>query len=366
MRYQGTSLALLHQVAAETVSRGRAYLRGEVIGPRNPLFTGTELTALYVAIPVYFPDEFNSADGVVFAWLVPITTKEAVFVSVEGWKKFEIFWFVRILTFWISIAPPLCRSLVRPMSSLLISALRSNRVRSSSRGVLMHLLIAGSLMHAQASGDGSAFQPNATLKEKAAAQYLLRAAEAGSAKAQSELSRAYMAGYVFKRNIPEAVRWVTAAASQGLAEAEVDLAVLYLEGTGVPRDYSKGFFWMKKAADQGNPQAEYNLGLLYGLGRGVGKDIPEGVRWYLKAAESGDPQSAYNMGLAYEQGVGVSRDLVKAYMWHYLAANRFGYSPSQELLRELGGKIGPAKVEEARQQAAAWIKSHPNVKAVPM
>lgn len=85
----GNLPALLHQVAAEAVSRGRAHLRGEIIGPRNPVFAGTELTTLYVAIPVYFPDEFNSVNGVVFAWLVPITTKEAAFVSVEGWRKLE-------------------------------------------------------------------------------------------------------------------------------------------------------------------------------------------------------------------------------------------------------------------------------------
>ncbi len=219
---------------------------------------------------------------------------------------------------------------------------------------------------AQTGNSNSIYQPSATPVERAAALYLLHSAEAGSARAQSELSKAYMAGTVFKQDIPEAVRWVTAAANQGLAEAEVDLAILYLEGTGVPRDYSKGFFWIKKAADQGNPKAEYNLALLYGLGRGVGKDIPEGVRWYLKAAESGNPQAAYNMGLAYEQGVGVTRDLVRAYMWHYLAVNRFGYYPSQKPLGELSVKIGPAKVEEARHQAAAWIEAHPNVKAVPM
>jgi TPR repeat protein len=189
------------------------------------------------------------------------------------------------------------------------------------------------------------YQSNGTAQEKSAAENLRRSAEAGSAKAQSELSKAYMAGTVFKQNIPEAVKWVSAAANQGLAEAEVDLAILYLEGTGVPRDYSKGFFWMKKAADQGDPKAEYNVGALYGLGRGVAKDVSEGVRWYLKAAEAGHQRAAYNMGLAYEQGVGVPHDLVKAYMWHYLAANRLGYYPSQEILRELSAKIGPAKVE---------------------
>ncbi len=219
---------------------------------------------------------------------------------------------------------------------------------------------------AQINSNDSTYQPNVTAAERAAAENLLRSAERGSAKAQSELSKAYMGGNVFKQNVPEAVRWVRAAAEQDLAEAEVDLAILYLEGSGVPRDDSKGFSWMKKAADQGNPKGEYNLGVLYGLGRGVAKDIPEGIRWYLRAAEGGHQKAAFNMGLAYEQGVGVPLDLVKAYMWHYIAAHRFGYFPSQELLRELSVKIGPAKVEEARKQAGEWVKAHPNVKTVPM
>jgi TPR repeat protein len=232
--------------------------------------------------------------------------------------------------------------------------------------LLICLLIAGGSLFAQNKDGGSVFQPGATLTEKAAAENLRRSAEAGSAKAQSELSKAYMAGNVFKQNTAEAVKWVNAAANQGLAEAEVDLAILYLEGTGVSQDYSKGFFWMKKAADQGDAKAEYNVGALYGLGRGVTKDVPEGIRWYLKAAEAGHQAAAYNMGLAYEQGVGVPRDLVKAYMWHYLAANRLGYYPSKEILRELSTKLGPEKVEEGRRQATFWIKAHPNVTPVPM
>jgi hypothetical protein len=85
---------LLQQVAVEAVTRGRAYLRGEVIGPRGPLFKDSTVTALYVAIPVYFPDEFSGVDDpdlgtVIFAWLVPITDQEAEFVNRLGWKEFE-------------------------------------------------------------------------------------------------------------------------------------------------------------------------------------------------------------------------------------------------------------------------------------
>jgi hypothetical protein len=52
--------ALLQEVAMEAVQRNYAYVRGEVIGPRGPLFPGSTVTALYVAIPVYFPQEFSN------------------------------------------------------------------------------------------------------------------------------------------------------------------------------------------------------------------------------------------------------------------------------------------------------------------
>jgi hypothetical protein len=80
---------VLQQVAAEAVDRGYAYLRGNVIGPRGQLFPGTSFTAMYVANPVYFPEEFAAHDQVAFAWLVPITTEEANFVATKGWPKFE-------------------------------------------------------------------------------------------------------------------------------------------------------------------------------------------------------------------------------------------------------------------------------------
>jgi hypothetical protein len=86
--------AVLHQVGAEALARESAYLRGEIIGPRGMLFTGSALEALFVSAPVYFPKEFfgtstQKIGRVIFAWLVPITTKEAGFVTTNGWSKFE-------------------------------------------------------------------------------------------------------------------------------------------------------------------------------------------------------------------------------------------------------------------------------------
>ncbi len=210
------------------------------------------------------------------------------------------------------------------------------------------------------------FQPNATPGQRAEVLNLKRAAEQGSAKAQCELSKAYMQGTIFRQDITEAVKWVRASADQGYAEAEVDLAVLYLEGPGVKRDNALAFQWMSKAADQGDAKSEYNIGMMYGIGQGVAKNIPEGVRWYMKSAEHGYPLAAYNVGFAYLQGIGVARDDVEGYMWHYLAASRFGYAPSRKVLESLNPRLGPVRVAAARKKANDWIKAHPNVKGVPL
>jgi hypothetical protein len=86
--------AVLQQVAAESLLSGSAYVRGDVIGPREALFTGSDMTAFYVAIPVCFSDVFATIEitgfgTVVFAWLVPITSPEAAFVAARGWEAFE-------------------------------------------------------------------------------------------------------------------------------------------------------------------------------------------------------------------------------------------------------------------------------------
>jgi hypothetical protein len=85
---------VLRELAIECVRNDRAPVRGVVFGPRGLLVDGTQLEALYVAIPVYFPREFHRfdrADGepVIFAWLVPITKNEALLVNREGWSALE-------------------------------------------------------------------------------------------------------------------------------------------------------------------------------------------------------------------------------------------------------------------------------------
>ena len=85
---------ILQQVGDEALNRARAYLRGDVIGPRGPLIDGSQMEALYVAMPVYFPESFYScqsdeAVSIVIAWLVPISSREAGYIRNQGWDAFE-------------------------------------------------------------------------------------------------------------------------------------------------------------------------------------------------------------------------------------------------------------------------------------
>ncbi|SFT02306.1 suppressor of fused domain protein [Marininema halotolerans] len=85
---------ILEQVGMKALETHSPYLRGEVIGPRGPLFQDSSLEALYVSIPVYFPDSFHVFHKdkdvpIVQAWLIPITSAEAKFVHKNGWNKFE-------------------------------------------------------------------------------------------------------------------------------------------------------------------------------------------------------------------------------------------------------------------------------------
>jgi hypothetical protein len=84
----------LYQVGTEMLQGHEGVLRGQVIGPRGPLWADSKLEALYCARPVYLPEEFASCalgngEACVVVWLVPITREEAVYVHTHGWPAFE-------------------------------------------------------------------------------------------------------------------------------------------------------------------------------------------------------------------------------------------------------------------------------------
>jgi hypothetical protein len=86
--------AVLHQLASDVLRQHRAFLCGDLIERQNPIFQHKQFYAFVAAVPVLLPDDFavykdDTGNQIVFAWMVPITKPEAVFVREEGWSKLE-------------------------------------------------------------------------------------------------------------------------------------------------------------------------------------------------------------------------------------------------------------------------------------
>jgi hypothetical protein len=93
-RFESTHIASFLETFSEfIVKEHRALLRGEVIGPSEPVIPGVRLNAVYTAIPVLHDERLRTFDGTkpatVFVWIVPIHEEEATFVRERGWEAFE-------------------------------------------------------------------------------------------------------------------------------------------------------------------------------------------------------------------------------------------------------------------------------------
>lgn len=87
----------------------------------------------------------------------------------------------------------------------------------------------------------------------------LKAAEAGSLKAQEALIVLYP-----EVNFKEAVKWARKAVDNGSVRAQRALGVMYFEGYGVEKDRQQAKKWLTKACNNNNQGAcdllkEYNL-----------------------------------------------------------------------------------------------------------
>ncbi len=77
---------------------------------------------------------------------------------------------------------------------------------------------------------------------------------------------------------------VLRAAERGDARAQTQLGFMHEYGRGVPQDYVIAAWWYRRAAEQGEPTAQHLLGLLYDKGLGVPVDYIEAHKWLNLAA----------------------------------------------------------------------------------
>lgn len=118
-------------------------------------------------------------------------------------------------------------------------------------------------------------------------------------------------------------------AEAGDARAQTAVGRAYADGNGVPQDFRQARNWYRKAADQGNGEAENEIGILYRTGSGVEKNKEEALKWYHKGASHGSATAMFNVGAAYYNGDGTNIDDEKAYIW-FLAADAAGDSGARE------------------------------------
>ena len=74
----------------------------------------------------------------------------------------------------------------------------------------------------------------------------------------------YFNGTGIKRSYEKAAEWYLKAAEQGLARAQYNLGLMYKFGTGVEQSYEKAREWYQKAAEQGLADAKEQLDSLNG------------------------------------------------------------------------------------------------------
>jgi TPR repeat protein len=154
-----------------------------------------------------------------------------------------------------------------------------------------------------------------------------KAAEQGSAQAESILGNMYFKGEGVQRDFAQALIWYQKAADQGDAVAQGNLGNLYQS----EQNYAQALIWYQKSADQGNDYAQCRLGFMYAQGHVVQQDYAQANIWLRKAADQGYAQAQFSLGVLYEYGQGVPSDLTQARIWFQKAANQGDLDAKKEL-----------------------------------
>ena len=180
---------------------------------------------------------------------------------------------------------------------------------------------------------------------------LLPFAEAGDRRAQYSLGMLYFQGLGTDQDDRAAVEWIRRAAEKGYAPAQDQLGVLYHKGRGVERSDVVAKEWMHKAAEQGDATAQFNLAVLLDSGMTIRRDDPaaralverisqadapahlkqweqaslrdesEAIRWYEKAVAQGHRAAHINLGNMLRERDSAYQDYGRAMKLYEAVAN---------------------------------------------
>ena len=114
-------------------------------------------------------------------------------------------------------------------------------------------------------------------------------------------------GWGVQANYAKATYWYKKAAEQGSAHAETNLGTAYVKGHGVPPNVAQAIYWYKKAAEQGSAHAENFLGIVY---------QGQSTYWFIQAAAQGYAPAEMMLAYAYQHGLGINQSRAKATYWY--------------------------------------------------
>jgi hypothetical protein len=144
----------------------------------------------------------------------------------------------------------------------------------------------------------------------------------------------------------------------------------------IKTDRDSSFQTLAQRADRGDVAAQMDLAQAYLTGDNVPVDQAKAASWYIMAGENGSAEGKrrsieithgmapfqigeirFNLGKMYMSGTGAAQDYVSAYAWFELA-KAAGDIRAQAEENTLEQKMDSGRVQEGRQRASQWLKSH--------
>src|ERR1700730_3723304 len=125
---------------------------------------------------------------------------------------------------------------------------------------------------------------------------------AGAAKeslqpeAMNRLGLMYALGRGVPQDFSEAMQWWIKAADAGSIGALSNIATAYYAGLGVRQSYPEAAKWFHLAAAKGDADAMNVLGLMYAQGLGVTRNRPEAIKLFTQSAYLGCSAAMINLG----------------------------------------------------------------------
>jgi localization factor PodJL len=191
------------------------------------------------------------------------------------------------------------------------------------------------------------------------AERLRAAALAGDPQAQFEVGARYGEGRLATRDLALALRWFEKAAAQGHAPAQYRAGGLHREGKGVKQNAPQALALFRLAAEQGHVRAMHNLAVMLAEGANGAPDYAGAAQWFRKAADHGIKDSQFNLAILHARGLGVPQDLAQSYLW-FDAASKHGDPDAAKKRDEVGARMSPEQLAQARQLAASWRQLTPD------